>query len=451
VSVFGVSLLSPFLVRVLQAMARHTRVTLHMLTPTQAFVAERSTRRQLLWRAAESGTSASDMAEALHMQAGHPLLDAMGQQASQAERVLLDLDADLQDTAGEPRVAASMLERLQRDMLLDQPPELGSAQADGSVQVHSVTTPLRAAEVAHDAVLAAMSDMPGLRPERVAILTPDIRGVGRFLESVFEQRGVIPLTASDRQLARSSSLAEAMHHAMAAVTDGLTMAGVRATLGQAGVLERLRLGADGLVRWLDRLEQAGARRFLDPRDRAARLERPQTPDDRIHTLQWAVDRVVLGLAMASAPDPLALVASPAASVDPELLPSPASGSAGLEELHQVVQAIEAVAGCSNWPSGCCLRPITRPSAWSEDSSTRGLSGWPRRRCRADFWNRSTSAWPANSSRTPWRTRARARISPPGASRWRGFRPCEACPSTCWCWSGWIWARSLEVAMPTAST
>jgi exonuclease V gamma subunit len=54
VSVFGVSLLSPFLLQVLQALARHTRVTLHMLTPTQAFVAERSTRRQLLWDAAEA-------------------------------------------------------------------------------------------------------------------------------------------------------------------------------------------------------------------------------------------------------------------------------------------------------------------------------------------------------------------------------------------------------------
>ena len=345
VSVFGVSLLSPFLVQVLQALARHTRVTLHMLTPTQAFVAERSTRRQLLWDAAEAGMSEADTAKALHMQPGHPLLDAMGRQASHAQRVLLDLNVELEDESTDAPRAGTMLARLQRDLLLDEPPVPGHVQADASIQVHAVTTLHRAAEVAHDAVLAAMSDMPGLRPERVAILTPDIVGAGNAIESVFAQHGQLPLTAADKQLARASSLAVAVRHVIAAVSDGLTMACLQAVLGQSGVLAKLRLRSEGLARWLDRLEQAGARRFLDQFDRAARLERERVADDRIHTLQWAVDRVVLGLAMQTAGDPLDMadLAQPLPCVDPDLLASAASGSAGLEELHQVVRAIEAVA------------------------------------------------------------------------------------------------------------
>ena len=345
VSVFGVSLLSPFLLQVLQALARHTRVTLHMLTPTQAFVAERSTRRQLLWDAAEAGMSEADTANALHMQPGHPLLDAMGRQASHAQRVLLDLNVELDDESTHAPPAATMLARLQRDLLLDQPPEPGIGEVDASIQVHAVTTPHRAAEVAHEAVLAAMSDMPGLRPERVAILTPDIVGAGNAIESVFAQHGQLPLTAADKQLARASSLAVAMRHVIAAVSEGLTMACLQAVLGQPSVLAKLRLRCEGLARWLDRLEEAGARRFLDQFDRAARLERDRVADDRIHTLQWAVDRVVLGLAMQTAVDPLDMAerAEPLACVDEDLLPAPASGSAGLEELHQVVRAIEAVA------------------------------------------------------------------------------------------------------------
>lgn len=343
VSVFGVSLLSPFLVQVLQVLARHTRVTLHMLAPTQAFVAERSTRRQLLWDAAEAGLNEANTAQALHMQSGHPLLDAMGRQASHAQRVLLDLDVDSEVDQPEAPEATTMLARLQRDLLLDQMP--GPGQADGSVQVHVVTTPHRAAEVAHDAVLAAMSDMPGLRPERVAILTPDLVGSGHAVESVFAQRGQLPLTAADRQLARASSLAVAMHDVLAAVSDGLTMACVQAVLGQPAVLAALRLRVDSLTRWLDRLEQAGARRFLDQFDRAARLERACVADDRMHTLQWAVDRVVLGLAVHTAADPLDMAdhAEPTPCVDADLLPSAAAGSAGLQELHQVVGAIESVA------------------------------------------------------------------------------------------------------------
>ena len=345
VGVFGVSLLSPFLVRALSAMSRHTQVTVHMLAPTQAFVAERATRRQLLWKAAEAGADQAEVERALHMPAGHPLLDAMGRQASQAQRVLLDLNIDLHVEVDEPPEATCMLHRLHRDLLLDQPPTPGVAHADGSVQVHAVSTAHRAAEVAHDAVLAAMSDMPGLRPERVAILTPDIVGVGGAVESVFAERGVLPLTAADRRLARASSLAVALRQALAAAADGLDMACVQATLGQPGVLARLRLRPDDLARWLDRLEEAGARRFLDRRDRASRLDRDEAPDDRIHTLQWAVDRVVLGLAMQGGPDRLDLaeLGQVSPSVDPDVVPSAAAGSAGLQELHEVVQAIEALA------------------------------------------------------------------------------------------------------------
>jgi exodeoxyribonuclease V gamma subunit len=252
-----------------------------------------------------------------------------------------------------------MLARLQRDLLLDQPPEPGIGEADASIQVHAVTTPHRAAEVAHEAVLAAMSDMPGLRPERVAILTPDIVSAGNAIESVFTQHGQLPLTAADKQLARASSLAVAMRHVIAAVSDGLTMACLQAVLGQPSVLAKLRLRSEGLARWLDRLEQAGARRFLDQFDRAPRLERDRVADDRIHTLQWAVDRVVLGLAMQTAVDPLDMAehAEPLACVDMDLLPAPASGSAGLEELHQVVRAIEALADFVRAAS--TARPLAR--------------------------------------------------------------------------------------------
>lgn len=350
VSVFGVSLLSPFLVRLLQALGRHTRVTLHMLAPTQAFVAERSTRRQLLWQAAEAQLDEAEMAQALHMQAGHPLLDAMGRQASQSQRVLLDLDVDVDaelDADQEPPASppTTALQRLQHDLLLDQPPSGAPDRPDESIQVHSVASPYRAAEVAHDAVLAAMADMPGLRPERVGILTPDIAVVGNAIESVFAGHDRITLTAADRRLARPSSLVVALQHALDAVSEGLTMASVQATLGQAGTLVALRLQAEELARWMEQLEKAGARRFLDAADRAARLERPVAPDDRIHTLEWAVDRVVLGVAMQADADPteLGAAAGSVGSVDPALLPSPASGSATLDALHRVVQAVEALA------------------------------------------------------------------------------------------------------------
>ena len=348
VSVFGVSLLSPFMVQALRALGAHTQVVLHLLTPTQAFVAERSSRRQLLWEVAEAGLGQAEVERALRMEAGHPLLDAMGRQAAQAQRVLLDADAGLDADGFEPAVVSgddTMLARLQRDLLEDRAAAQPPIAPDGSVQVHAVATPHRAAEVAHDAVLAAFAEMPGLRPERVAILTPDMEVTGNAIESVFAQRGQMALTASDARLSRPSSSCVALRHVLQAVVEGLTMACVQNALGQPSALAAMRLRADALGRWMDRLEQAGARRFLDAADRAARLERPQVEDDRLHTLQWAVDRVVLGMAVGCEADPLEPGEGERAwtAVQPDLLPASAPGSASLEELHQVVRAIEAIA------------------------------------------------------------------------------------------------------------
>ncbi|MFM7808467.1 MAG: exodeoxyribonuclease V subunit gamma, partial [Planctomycetota bacterium] len=346
VSVFGVSLLSPFMVRALQALGRHTTVVLHLLTPTQAFVAERASRRQILWEAAEAGLSEAEVERALAFEAGHPLLDAMGRQAVEAQRVLLDAEVALHAETDESDAAAppsTMLGQLQHDLLHDA--AASAIEPDASIAVHAVSTPHRAAEVAHDAVMAAFAEIPHLRPERVAILTPDIVGIGNAIESVFAQRGQLPLTAADARLARPGSGSVALRHVLQAVVEGLTMAGVQSALGQPAVLTALRLRPDSLGRWLDRLEEAGARRFLDATDRAARLERPVVRDDRLHTLQWAVDRVVLGMAVGCESDPLdpASLAGPMKAVDPDLLPSQAPGSASLEELHRVVQAIETIA------------------------------------------------------------------------------------------------------------
>jgi hypothetical protein len=75
---------------------------------------------------------------------------------------------------------------------------------------------------------------------------------------------------------------------IAAVSDGLTMACLQAVLGQPSVLAKLRLRSEGLARWLDRLEQAGARRFLDQFDRAARLERDRVPQAVVRGIELAM-------------------------------------------------------------------------------------------------------------------------------------------------------------------
>lgn len=369
-SVFGVSSLPPFLVRSLQALARRVPVTLHLLSPSASFLAERVDRRRLLWDAAERGLDEATLRAAHAMPAGHPLLDAMGRQAVEAQRVLLDAGLDLQQAEPQHQGEGTLLGAVQRGLLLDEPPVPQAVDAkDRSIRVHAVATPRRAAEVVHDAVLDAFATLPDLRPEQVAILTPDLAGVGRAIESVFAEFGVLPLTAGDAGLACPSSLVVTLQQAFTAAMDGLPIDAVLEVLGQPCVQAALGLDEGDGPGCLQRLREAGARRFADAGQRAQVLGRAATPDDALHTLQWAVDRVVLGTAMGEPPrDRAARVDSSDALQESsiEVLAASSAGSAGLAALHRVTQAAERLAMFAH-----ALRGDRTVEAWCAE--VRGLA------------------------------------------------------------------------------
>ena len=340
ISIFGVSLLPPSMLRALAALARHTQVTLHLLAPTHAFVAERMDRRQVLWQATEQGLDEAAIRRAEMVPPGHPLLEAMGRQATEAQRVLGDFD--LLDGSDPPPAiqGATLLARLQSGLLADEPPEARPADADDrSVRVHAAPGPMRCAEVLHDQLMAAFDEMPDLRADEVAILTPDLHGVGHAVEAVFARHGRLPLSPADPSLARTSSLRCALRGCLDMALDGVTLASLRQALDQPAVHAALDLSPDDLGGWLDRLEEAGARRFGDASERAARLGRAQAPDDRLHTLGWAIDRLVLGTATGAAGEDVPL-GSP--TMPDDLRPAEASGSARLHELHRLVALLEAI-------------------------------------------------------------------------------------------------------------
>lgn len=339
-SIFGVSLLPPSMLRALVALGRHTRVSLHLLTPTQAFVAERMERRRVLWQATEQGLDEASIRAAEMVPPGHPLLEAMGRQATEAQRVLADLDLlDGSELDPAPQ-GESLLQRVQAGLLADEPPMPQSlVEHDRSIRIHAAPGPMRCAEVLHDQLLAAFEEMPDLRPDQVAILTPDLKGVGHAIEAVFARHGRLPLSPADPALAQPSSLRCALQSCLDMALDGVGMDGLRQVLDQPAVQAALDLSSEDLEAWLDRLDEAGARRFADADDRAVRLGRERLADDRLHTIEWAIDRLVLGTALGTHSDAGLAVGG---ALPADLLPAQATGSAGLNELYRLVAMLEAI-------------------------------------------------------------------------------------------------------------
>ncbi len=362
-SVFGVSLLPPLMVRALQAIGRHTEVTLHWLEPSHSFLAERVSRRHVLWQAAERGLDEASLREAETFPRGHPLMDVMGRQAVEAQRVLLDAEVDLggDDSLTAPLATASLLQRIQAGLHADLPPEsIALHPLDRSLQVHAVATPRRMADVVHEVILAALADDSSLKLEDIAVLTPDLATVGRAIQSVFAERAIVPLALADPGLSIPSSLQAVIKSCFSAAMAGLPLALIVEVFSQPTVHAALRVSAEEASAWLLRLENAGARRFTNAKERAAWLERNESTDDRLHTLQWAVDRLVLGMVV-DEPDAERTIPSPIQGIDAEVLPAWSGGSSDLAGLHRIVTGVESLMRFAN-----AIGTKRSIQAWCED-------------------------------------------------------------------------------------
>ncbi len=99
----------------------------------------------------------------------------------------------------------TLLGRLQRDIftLTANGVAAGEAPApDTSLEVHACHGPLRECQVLHDRLLGLFADRPGLRPEDVLVMVPDIAGYAPYIEAVFgydpqQGRPFVPWNLSD--------------------------------------------------------------------------------------------------------------------------------------------------------------------------------------------------------------------------------------------------------------
>ncbi|MEX1211597.1 MAG: exodeoxyribonuclease V subunit gamma [Balneolaceae bacterium] len=90
-------------------------------------------------------------------------------------------DADERDAAG----ASQLLSSLKASIRQAEPLPSG-LEPDESVEVHSCHSPLRELEVLHDALLRKFDEMDDLRPDDIAIVTPDPDRYRRAIEAVFQ-------------------------------------------------------------------------------------------------------------------------------------------------------------------------------------------------------------------------------------------------------------------------
>ncbi|MCC5807891.1 MAG: exodeoxyribonuclease V subunit gamma [Opitutales bacterium] len=184
-------------------------VAVHVLLPSLGYLGDLRRRGGL-----PAGTTDPELVSG---GAGHPLLESMGRNAVGAFVLLGQLDEQYthwpeaaEETEGD--AGASALARLRDDIRALRPPtEAGDGPAeDASVRVHSCFGPRREMEVLRDELLRAFRDLPGLQPDEVHIVTPDLETYAPLVPAVFGNGGdALPVRLTERTAAGGDPVADA--------------------------------------------------------------------------------------------------------------------------------------------------------------------------------------------------------------------------------------------------
>ena len=313
VSVFGVSSLPPSVFAFLEALARHIPVHVHMLVPTEALIENGASDRKIAKHAARTGTDIATFRAAHKRDERNALRATLGTAAVEAAQVIDSLarveDIVCECAAAQPTtLLAAVQEALRQDLPARDVPVIGAATPDASLQFHAVSCAARAGEVVHDEILRACADFPGLPQEEIAILVPSLPSYGAAIEVVFAQRAAempansrLSLHSADAAASDQSPLATAALAMMTLVTEDAAFAQVGALLSSAVVCQAMGHEVDQVRQQLDLLAYAGAARFFDAAHRRRWLGKRDPTDDELHTIAWAIDRVVLGTVAGDSP------------------------------------------------------------------------------------------------------------------------------------------------------
>lgn len=291
--VFCLPTIAPVHLALLQQLARWVDLHIHAINPCAEFWFDVVDPRRLAWLAARG--------KAQHLEVGHPLLAAWGQQTQSQLAALVDACGDgvVDDTWMDPAPGRSLLAALQNSILTLQPPDPASLPldpADRSIELHVCHSLTRQLEVLHDQLLAVVAQPGAPALGDILVVVPDLDAAAPLIDAVFgtaPPQLFLPFTITGRAVSQVNPAARALLDLLALAGSRCTATAVFGLLQQPVVARRFGLDDEGLVRVHGWLLDAGVHWALDG---AQRAELGLDGDPR-HTWADALERLFLGHAL----------------------------------------------------------------------------------------------------------------------------------------------------------
>ena len=299
---FGLSSLAPVQVELLQAISACQAVELYLLTPCRDLWQRRD------GAASRDPLSADWLLEVPGLEARFGRLGAEFQQlleGSGEHQLGQWREGDLffapAQVAAEQGRSPTLLEQLQQ--------RLASGAADGeggdalqlipgdsSLEFHACPGRLRQLQVLRDRLLQLLAADPELEPRHILVMTPQVEAFAPLVGAVFGDSGAtgisLPWRLTDRSQQSEAGISQGLLELLQLGGERFTATALERLLGCEALLTAQGLAADDAAAISRVVQQAGFRWGLDGSDRGG---------DGCHSLEWAIDRLVLGLVLPELP------------------------------------------------------------------------------------------------------------------------------------------------------
>ncbi|MCX5909496.1 MAG: exodeoxyribonuclease V subunit gamma, partial [Deltaproteobacteria bacterium] len=301
ISVFGISALPPFHLRVLKEISRFLEVNLFLMNPCREYWADIVSGREVI-RVMEREKKVESRPEDLHLERGNSLLASMGMLGREFFGLVAELGGEEQELFVDP-APDNLLSCLQGDVLnladrgRSSPEKTPVMEDDTSLQIHACHSPMREVEILQDFLLGLFASDPGLLPGDILVTTPDIKTYAPFIQAVFsippQDPRYIPFSIADRGVRDESLFMDSFLALLDIEGSRFGASQILGLLDSPPVQKKFSLAPTDLEfihRWV---RETNIRWGIDGQSRKE-LDLPEFPEN---TWQAGLDRMILGYAL----------------------------------------------------------------------------------------------------------------------------------------------------------
>lgn len=295
ISVFGISTLPPYHLRLLTDIARVADIHLFLSNPCREYWGDIVAEAQAEKLYASTDADAAD----LHLQTGNRLLSSLGKLSRDfLFQIVPELPIAAEVSDFEKPGEDTILKTIQGDILaLRERTASEDVEVDDSLRIAVCYGPLREVEALHDFILDTLSRRRDLKPHDILVMAPDISRYAPFIRAVFSppegDPRRIPYTIADEGRTGERQVTEAFLRILDLGSGRLKASQVLDLLASSAVSRRFSFSEEELelvTRWV---RETGIRWGWDATHRAS----CGLPAEEENTWTAGIARLLIGYAM----------------------------------------------------------------------------------------------------------------------------------------------------------